>query len=100
MKNIFRNTVINSIEPVEILNNVINLEINVINISSQNYKSKNNKRNLLNINYDVDTPPIKEPLCDEEEILNYMIEKWNKLNRFSPRKVKVSFLWNIKNKKK
>ena len=34
MKNIFRNTVINSIEPVEILNNVINLEINVINISS------------------------------------------------------------------
>ena len=76
----FENTVINSIEPVETFNfydknNVINLEINVINISSQNYKSKNNKRNLLNINYDVDTPPIKEPLSDEEEILNYMIEK-------------------------
>ena len=105
MKNMFENTVINSIEPVETFNfydknNEVNLEINKINISNQNYKSKSNKKNPLNINYDVDTPPLKEPLYNEEEIPNYMIEKWNKLNRFSPRNVIVSFLCNIKNKKK
>ncbi len=66
MKNMFRNSVINSIEQVETFK--IKKLINKINISSHNYKSKNNKRNLLNINYDVDIPPIKEPLCDEEEI--------------------------------
>ena len=108
MKNMFETTIINSIEPIHSFNfydkqgQEVNLEINKVNITSQeNYKNqyKNvSKKSPLNINYDVDTPPIKETLYTEEEIPNYMIKKWNRLNRFSPRTVICNFISNIKKK--
>ena len=107
MKNMFETTIINSIEPVDSFNfyekqGQVNLEINKVNISGQeNYKNQYrtvSKKSPLNINYDVDTPPIKESLYSEEEIPNYMIKKWNRLNRFSPRTVIYNFVSNIKKK--
>ena len=108
MKNMFESTVINSIEPIDSFNfydkqgQEVNLEINKVNISGQeNYKNNYktvSKKSPLNINYDVDTPPIKESLYTEEEIPNYMIKKWNRLNRFSPRTVIYNFVSNIKKK--